>query len=276
MNISYRVALAAVVAMGAMVPASANHSWGNYHWGRTDNPLVLTVNEALSANWEGHLTAALVDWDRSSVIDFTSNSPKESSTNPKKCTAVPGQVLVCNAVYGQRGWLGIATIWISGNHITKATTKVNDTYFNMPQYNTPDWRQSVMCQEVGHDFGLDHQDENFNNANLGSCMDYTNNPSTNTKPNAHDYEQLETIYEHLDSTDTAINTAATNFGIRQVGRPVPQASGDDPGDTMAEWGRAVRTDALGRPDVFVKELGGGRRKITHVYWALEAKGHEAQ
>ncbi len=33
-----------------------------------------------------------------------------------------------------------------------------------------------MCQEIGHDFGLDHQDENFNNPNLGTCMDYTNDP----------------------------------------------------------------------------------------------------
>jgi hypothetical protein len=40
-----------------------------------------------------------------------------------------------------------------------------------------------MCQEVGHTFGLDHQDENFNNTNLGTCMDYTNDPSTNQHPN---------------------------------------------------------------------------------------------
>ena len=59
-----------------------------------------------------------------------------------------------------------------------------------------------MCQEVGHTFGLDHQDENFNNANLGTCMDYTNDPSTNQHPNKHDYDELITIYSHLDSTTT--------------------------------------------------------------------------
>jgi hypothetical protein len=48
----------------------------------------------------------------------------------------------------------------------------------------------VSCQEVGHTLGLDHQDENFNNANLGTCMDYKNNQSTNQHPNKHDYDQF--------------------------------------------------------------------------------------
>ena len=46
----------------------------------------------------------------------------------------------------------------------------------MAQYNTPAYRRFVTCQELGHDFGLDHQDEVFDNPNLGSCMDYTNDP----------------------------------------------------------------------------------------------------
>ncbi len=50
-----------------------------------------------------------------------------------------------------------------------------------------------MCQEVGHTLGLDHQDEVFDNPNLETCMDYTNDPSTNQHPNAHDYDQLATI-----------------------------------------------------------------------------------
>ncbi|MBI1895150.1 MAG: hypothetical protein HYS04_01245, partial [Acidobacteria bacterium] len=54
-----------------------------------------------------------------------------------------------------------------------------------------------------------HQDEDFNNPNLGTCMDYTSNPSSNQHPNQHDYDQLELIYAHLDSTTTvgqAVNT----------------------------------------------------------------------
>jgi len=84
---------------------------------------------------------------------------------------------VCNARYGNNGWLGLAQIWINGSHITQAITKLNDTYFNTATYNKPEWRNLVMCQEVGYTFGLDHQDENFDNPNLGSCMDYTSDPS---------------------------------------------------------------------------------------------------
>ena len=85
-------------------------------------------------------------------------------SNPASCLPTAGRIEVCNAAYGTNGWLGIAQIWVSsGSHITQATTRVNDTYFNQAFYNTSAWRQMVMCQEIAHDFGLDHQDENFNN-----------------------------------------------------------------------------------------------------------------
>ena len=59
-----------------------------------------------------------------------------------------------------------------------------------------------MCQEIGHTFGLAHQDEAFENVNLGTCMDYTNNPDgppANRQPDDHDSWMLdEIIYAHLD------------------------------------------------------------------------------
>jgi hypothetical protein len=277
MKASTRVALAACVAFAGAVPASADHSWGNYHWARTANPLTLKINEALTSNWEPYLQVAMNDWAASTVLNFNPASPVSSNASAKRCNPIAGQILVCNAQYGQRGWLGIASIWANGDHITQGTTKLNDTYFNMAQYNTPAWRQFVTCQEIGHDFGLDHQDENFSNANLGTCMDYTNNPSTNQHPNAHDFEQLETMYAHLDSTNTATGAAVpTNFGLREVGKPAPQQDGDaGVGDTMADWGQAVGRDGKGRPDTFVKALGNGRKVITHVLWAPDAKGTEA-
>lgn len=285
MKIVTRLALGACVALGAMTPVSAGHSWGNYHWARTGNPLVLKINEALSSKWEPHLQTAMNDWANSNVLDFNPGSAVSSSASPKRCDPIAGQIQVCNATYGQRGWLGIASIWANGNHITQGTTKVNDTYFNMAQYNTPAWRQFVMCQEIGHDFGLDHQDEAFSNTNLGTCMDYTNDPdgagngtsTDNQHPNAHDFQQLAAMYAHADSTNTAtLSAAATNFGVREVGKPAPQQRGDaGVGDTMADWGDAVHRDGKGRPDVFVRQLGNGRRVITHVLWALEAKGTEA-
>ena len=275
-----RAALLSCAAL-AVGPAMANHSWGNYHWARTSNPLKLDVMTATASKWDTSVGTAVSDWEQSNVLSLTRKTA--TGVNTKKCSAIPGKVLVCNAAYGQRGWLGIATIWASGSHITQATTKLNDSYHDFAPYNSPAWRSLVVCQEVGHDFGLAHQDEQFGPPNLGSCMDYTNDPDgggaygpSNEHPNTHDYDQLQTIYSHTDSTNTSA-TQATNFAIRVPGRAAvaPPGLNNEPGDSPAEWGRAIHTDGQGRPDVFVMDVGGGIRKITHVLWVPgEERGHD--
>jgi hypothetical protein len=151
--------------------------------------------------------------------------------------------------------LGIASINISdGTHITQGTVKNNDTYFDTAKYNTPAWRNVVMCQEVGHTLGLDHQDENFENADLGTCMDYSNNPEPNQHPNAHDYAQLESIYSHTDSTTT-------------VGAAVPGATSVESGNTPAAWGRLVEGSRAGGVSTYVRNDGDGNLTVTHVIWA---------
>ena len=283
MKIIRGLLLAGICTATALTPASANHSWGNYHWARSSNPVKLQINTALTGTWSSYVGTAVGQWNQSSKLDFFAIRPVNVST--KKCDPIAGQVLVCNSSYGQRGWLGIASIWANGDHITQATTKLNDTYFNMARYSGSAWRAMVACQEIGHDFGLGHQDEGFSNENVGSCMDYTNDPSgtagtngssANIAPNSHDYQQLDTIYDHLDTTNTA-TAAVTDFGIRQVGKPAAAGQDRDAGvgDTMADWGRAIHQDGKGRPDIFVRQLADGRTVITHVLWAPDAKGNEA-
>jgi hypothetical protein len=227
---------------------------------------------AITSQWNSSVGTSISDWNQSNLLTLTGKTA--SGVNTKKCTAIPGKVLVCNAAYGQRGWLGIATIWASGNHITQATTKLNDSYHNFAPYNSAAWRALVACQEVGHDFGLAHQNEQFDPPNLGSCMDYTNDPdgggaygASNEHPNQHDYDQLATIYGHTDSTNTSA-TQTTNFGVRVPGQaPItPPGLDNEAGDSPAEWGSAIHYDGKGRPDVFVKQLAKGK-KITHVFWA---------
>ena len=266
-----RVALVAGASLLAIGPAIATHSWSGYHWAGNGSNITLKVNKALSGSWPTAVDGAITDWDVSSELTLT---PQIASVNTRKCNPIAGQILVCNDSYGQRGWLGIASIWLTSGHISQGTTKLNDTYFNMAQYNTPAWRAMVACQEIGHDFGLNHQDEVFSNPNLGSCMDYTNDPDgggaygpSNVSPNQHDFDMLNTIYNHNDGFTTA--SAATNFGIRQLGRPVPQpVSSVGSGDSPAEWGRAIHYDGQGRPDVFLKDLGAGHKVLTHVLWAV--------
>jgi hypothetical protein len=239
------------------------HSWGNYHWARTANPFTLKLGDNVTSAWDAYLVEASSDWTKSSVLDTTKVAGQSSA---RRCPATTGRVEVCNANYGQNGWLGVASIWATGGHITKGTTKLNDSYFTTAKYNTPDWRRLVMCQEIGHTFGLGHQDENFSNGNLDTCMDYTNNPATNGHPNAHDYEQLESIYSHLDSSTTIAQTSDTSTGTDK-----------EPGDGPRAWGTEKFRSEDGQFSVFEKNLGNDNKKITHVFWTEErAKEHRGK
>lgn len=243
--------------------AAADHSWGPYHWARTSNPFTLKLGDNVSGPWDNHLNIASADWTLSTVLDTTIVAGK---TKPKACRPSSGRVEVCSASYGWTGWLGLAQIWAYGSHISQGTTKVNDTYFNNPPYNTAPWRQMVMCQEIGHDFGLDHQDETFDNPNLGTCMDYTSDPDgppSNESPNAHDYEQLEAIYAHLDSTTTISQSTAGS----PAAAPLPPAVNGDL-NSIREWGRLVKSSNGGRTETYERDIGHGHRLITHVIWAF--------
>ncbi len=218
----------------------ANHQWGRYQWVQ-NQPLI---------------------------------ELKLGDTNGSVCDATTGTVQVCNDDYGNNNWLGIAQIWIvKGKQISKGITKVNDYYFSLPRYNTDDWRQLVMCQEIGHTFGLAHQDENFDNANLGTCMDYTNFPSgnpnvsedpDNTEPNAHDYDQLLAIYGSEETTDGGCNSPPGK-GCNKNMTP-PDAFNGVNFSNQGQWGRSIHRSVNGRLETFQLDLGHGHKVITHVIW----------
>ena len=251
------VVISAVIVAGVLSfanLASAKHSWGGYHWARTSNPFTLALGDNVTSTWDSYLQTTSSDWSLSNVLD----TAIVGSVAGKNCKATKGRAEICNAKYGRTGWLGIASIWISGNHITQGTVKLNDTYFNTSTYNKPAWRNLVMCQEVGHIFGLDHQDENFNNTSLGTCMDYSNDPTLNQHPNQHDYDMLDEIYAHLDTTTTLATSSLTKGS---------DLDSDDP----RTWGREVRRSDNRRLSVFEQDLGNGEKIIRHVFWADEER-----
>jgi hypothetical protein len=251
---------AVATLLGMTAAGNATHTWGGYHWARTTNSFTLKLGDNLNNTWKPYLSTTSSDWTLSPVLD-TVIVP--GGTRPKNCRPSAGRGEVCNANYGNNGWLGIASISITGGvHITQGTVKLNDTYFNSATYNTQAWRNLVMCQEVGHIFGLAHQDEAFDNPNLGTCMDYTNNPGTNQYPNAHDYQQLEFIYNHLDST-TTVDAASTNH---------PSAMSNRDFDRPSSWGRLVKRSKDGAREIYERDFGGGHKVVTHVFWALEEGG----
>ena len=274
-----RVALVAALAMGSA--ASANHQWGTYHWSKGTGQLTVPVGDNVTAVWDSYLRVAIGgtgarDWNDSTAIE----SPVVAgATTARRCRAAAGRIEVCNLRYGNTGWLGVAGISISNGHITSGYTKLNDTYFDTAQYNTPAWRRLVTCQEIGHDYGLGHTDEAFGNANDGTCMDYTNAPAggtlggfnygpSNEYPNQHDYDMLNTMYAHT-------HQATTNFGVREPGSAAAPPSSDrglEGGNSMVDWGRAIDYDAEGRPHRFEKSEGG-RKIITHVFWVPGFRPH---
>lgn len=236
-----------------------NASTGNpYHWAHTASPFTVKLGSNLTSAWTSFLDDASSDWSSDGALTdhfgpFTTTNPARSNvvaglTTGRRCRATSGRVEVCNATYGNNGWLGLASIWASGDHITQATVKLNDTYFGSgSSYDTPTWRAVVTCHEVGHTFGLDHQDES--GASFHTCLDYANTPdSSNTHPNRFDYSTLETSYEHLDSTGTLAATATPSGGddLRRL-----------------------------RDDLYVENLGHGDRRFVWVFWANRSVRHSA-
>ncbi|MBK5306694.1 MAG: hypothetical protein JJD92_08420 [Frankiaceae bacterium] len=255
-----RVALPLTLAAGLLgslalvAPAEASHSWGDYHWARA-GAFTLQTGDNVTDVWQAQFDAALTDWSTppggaTPVLTLDA----AAGLGGKRCSASTGTIQVCNGKYGRNGWLGLASIYITGGvHITKGTAKMNDTYFSTATYNTPDEKQHVMCQEVGHTFGLGHTSEDGTSQN--TCMDYSQSP-TSTQPNAHDFQQLASIYNHGDTS----TTVAASSG----------SSGQSVGNERSTWGQEIERGAHGEFSVFMRDFGNGEKVLTHVTWANES------
>ncbi|MBH0201136.1 MAG: hypothetical protein HP496_02250 [Nitrospira sp.] len=279
--------LAIFILVSGVSIAAADHSWSTYHWARTTDTFIVPVGDnTTSLSWHTTLEDVISDWfsgkgsnvdkdyTNSTVCPTSGSSPcisvivkpqKATGVAGNNCGAVQGTTQVCNKTYGANGWLGLATIWLNGGHITKGTAKMNDTYLSKSggRYNTVNERRHVMCQEVAHTFGLGHQ--STSGVSLDTCMDYYSNTGTQAEstlsiiPNYHDYEQLSRIYaNHLDSITTLSAT-----GIA----PAQANARDD--ESPKEWGRLSNQSQDGRSSVYEQDLGLGIRIIRHVRWTEE-------
>lgn len=263
--------LAIVIFVGLACAATttvalASHSWGGYHWARTTPQFTLKLGDNLtSPDWKLHLAQTSSDWN-------SGNSPVLTAivagTSNKRCSMTLGTVQVCNGTYGFNGWLGLASINITGGvHITAGSAKMNDTFFNTSTYNNINERQHVMCQEVAHTFGLDHQ--STDGGSLNTCMDYFSNTGTNatstlsTKPNQHDFDELGIIYGHPDSSTTVAAVIAQAQAAQ--GRAEVDVS-DDP----ASWGHLISQSPEGRSSTYERYNLDSSVTRTHVFWTIEA------
>ena len=269
-----RVSLGLVISVALLMSLAAGvvfatNSWSKYHWDiSTDesiaDPLDYGDNLTTPA-WTSSLGGASSDWNASVL----KNEILPNGSNAE-CDPVLGGVEVCNDEYGDNGWLGIAQIWVyvgRDGHIAQGLVKVNDTYFNTSTYNKPEWRQYVMCQEIGHTIGLSHQDENFDNPNLGTCMDYTSDPDgtisgqlDNQHPDPHDLDVLTEKYGHLNGIEDDGKGGGNDNGKKGK-------KGDPPGQGASDWGKCISKDGKGRCDLFERDSRNGMKLFTHVLWA---------
>lgn len=232
----------------AAAPALAENSWGGYHWARTANPFPLQLGDNMSSAWDVHLGASMADWNSGPSTVLALNTV--SGSGGKNCKASAGRVEVCNGRYGFNGWLGLAQIWISGTHIVQGVAKMNDSYLASGSYDETA-RRHVLCQEVGHTFGLDHQDES--GADLNTCMDYSDSLG-NPSPGDHDFDVLRTVYSHTDASNS-YTTDSPVAGGKGGGKP-------------NRLGRV-------RDNLWVEDLGDGNRRYVFVLWTQPGLPHGA-
>lgn len=268
----HRLLITAGLTAALLVPIAghATHSWGGYHWARTTPQFTLKLGDNLtSTDWKGHLSQTSSDWNSPQTFGAASTpiltAIVAGQSSGRKCSMIAGTTQVCNASYGNNGWLGLASINLASGtlHITQGSAKMNDTYFSSATYNNPNEREHVMCQEVAHTFGLDHQSTDGSSQN--TCMDYFSNTGANagstlsTRPNAHDFDELNIIYGHLDSSTTVAAQAVASAS----------ALGDIDDQDDNSWGYLVRQSEDGRSSEYQRYNRDGSWTVTHVFWTAE-------
>ncbi len=193
--------LLAVTVVG--MPGRAHHTWVNYHWPRPANPVVLPykVSIANPTTWGTLVNKVTYEWGN--VYQY---KPGTLDAFNFKAVSAGQKFTIDIADFGANGWFGASTINVSPatGHIISAAVQINDFYFK-GTYNTARARDHVLCQEVGHVLGLEHNrlPQIFGASCMNDDASTLNLPRFRT-PNYHDADQINSNYSHLDPADVGV------------------------------------------------------------------------
>jgi hypothetical protein len=238
-----------------------DHTWGTYHWARTANLFKLLVVDSVTSDWDTELDTALYEWSASEVLDLEITDFNDSKKTRRRCRMINGQIRVCNDSYGYNGWLGLATIGIDTNgHIDRGTAKVNDSYSSY--WEIVGEKNHVMCQEIGHLFGLGHTSED--GSSQQTCMDYSSDPLSQW-PNQGDYDLLLGIYGHVDAYNSYAGAVADGGDGGSSGCNAPPGKGCNKNNPVADIPpRGVRVNQSRNAEVWVAPRNDGGLWIHHI------------
>ena len=209
MRRAFTLLIALAMLMLSAAPGLANNTWNGYHWADDpgdphDGDITLTLVNDLS-RYTTQYPLVVSDWD-GAPGPLMLNSPDalpidprplacENNSSETAASQIQDTIHACNAEYGKIGWLGLARIWVaSDGHIDAGVALMNDSYFQEPGsvYNNPVAWRHVLCQEIGHTFGLDHQGSPKKQSCMNSRWGLTNEAFQS--PNQHDFDTLNEIY----------------------------------------------------------------------------------
>ena len=238
----------------SLAPTTATPNPGNFHWARQSSQFTLQVGSNLSGPWPSILNKVVSDWNKNEAGTF---SVVGGGTNPQECRPNTGRVEVCNWRYGtQEGWLGITRLYFNaaGDHIESATVQMNDSFFDTAsEYNNDAARRHTMCHEIGHTTGLDHVSTN-------SCMnDSQFAVFNNLEPINKDFNQLERIYGHSDSTSTVAGGQKKDKKTKKDKKKSRKKNGK----------RNRKKQGPLSESVTVETTAEGRKVVTFITWAGE-------
>jgi hypothetical protein len=304
------------------------------HWARDTSSFTLTIHENLGGANEGDWEDALDDVvDGGEVYDAYDdsyewyngwNEPIDNLqvaqfcilwdtpvTAPRNCTSKNGAHELCSAKFGTNMmWRALTKLFVSGQHITRANTRMNDSFFNNA-LNSYDQRRHALCRELGLVLGLSVYGDGSPGdmdptENAGSCMDLTDDPwdegeapfpgnppgctigvdciddptpgypppyENNEFPSYDDFASLEDLYEHADTFNSYIDYCG--YEARSANALRPPTMEEILSDEDESWGVPIRFDRKGRPVMYAKPSldgkGAPQLELTHVNWASETE-----